>query len=337
MKNFYRVILREAWKTCRSHLFLWPLAFCASFMGVAGSFQIFFDITDSNAPDTLTQWYGKTDFVTSVVLTWSQSLDRIPWGSLKVIDILPLAAFFLLLLLVILLAIIIVSSQGGLMYALSQLHDRKKTGYLTSFRQGLDHFWGIFGINLVYRLLYLFVIGLVITPIILTVFFTPGPFRLLLLALMYLVILPVFIVLDLVARYSMFYLVLYNQRLKEALWNGWLLFVSSWVISVETAVILFGIIIMGFFVVSFVVLPVLTLLFAMFAAMVAFSPSALNLFAVTAVTAFVALVALVVVLFTTFQMSVWIGVFKRITTGEHQSKIHRLLRHLPSLHRHLMA
>lgn len=333
--TFYRHILAEGWEFSRTYLFLWPLAFFASLTGVAGTFQIFFDIGSKDEALSITNWYTQTDLLTSIFIGWSQSFDQIPWTSLR-LDSLPfLAFFFLLLIVVIALAIIVTSSEGGIIFAIAQLQSKKQTSYLVSFRKGLDKFWSLFGINLVYRLLYLIIVTVVVLPLIYLILTSPGSARLILATVVYLILIPVIIILDLVTRYSLFYIMLYNNTVTEAFRNAWLLFITNWIMSIETSLLILAVLFVAFIIMSFVIIPLLALLFALFGSLVAFSAAALQIFSLTALVLLVLVVAAFITLFTTIQMAVWTAVFRKLTTGEQPSKIHRLLSHLPWVHRHI--
>jgi uncharacterized protein YqfA (UPF0365 family) len=86
---------------------------------------------------------------------------------------------------------------------------------------------------------------------------------------------------------------------------------------------------------SVIVIPLITLLFQMFGLMVAFSSVALQIVIITMLIVLFALVVVFVTFFTALQMSIWVGVFRRITTGEHRSKVHRLFIHLPWIHKRI--
>src|SRR5262249_31419259 len=128
--TFYRHIVAESWDLSRRHLFLWPLAFFASLVGIAGTFQIFFDLTGADQSSVLlSNWYTQIDFITSIFVGWSQSFDQIPWSKVQITDAPAILFFFLLLIIVIAVAIIVTSSEGGLIYALGQLQRKRTTTY----------------------------------------------------------------------------------------------------------------------------------------------------------------------------------------------------------------
>ncbi|MBI4090725.1 MAG: hypothetical protein HY422_01760 [Candidatus Komeilibacteria bacterium] len=334
MKPFYRPAIAEALHISRTHLFLWPLALGASLVGIFGTFQIFFDTAQGGQSFSLATWYTDGDFISGIFLGWSQSFSQIPWGSLRFADVPLVIFFFLLLFIVLAIAIIITSSEGGLMYALAQLQEKKKTTYLVSFRQGLDKFWQLFTINLFYRLLYLSIVALIIMPLLYQLAYSKGGSQLPFAALVYFILIPLIVIIDLITRYSLLYIMLYKQTMRQAFSNAWLLFRTNWIISIETSLVILAILFVSFAILAIIFLPILMLFVALFATFIA-AGVALELFLLTAIVLLVVIVAVFISFFTAFQMSVWVSVFRRLTTGEHQSKIHRLTSHLPWLHRRL--
>lgn len=334
-KPFYRPAIAEALRLSRTYIFLWPLALGASLVGIFSTFQIFLDIEQGGQTFSLATWYTEGDFISGTFIGWSQALNQIPWGSVRFADLPIIIFFFLLLFIVLALAIIITSSEGGLMYALAQLQEKKKTSYLISFRRGLDKFWQIFSINLIYRLLYLSIVALIVVPVLYQLTFIKGVSQLTLSVLVYFILIPIVIILDLITRYSLLYILVYGQTMRQAFSNAWLLFRTNWLISIETSLVILAILIVSFALLAVVFIPVLVLLLALFAAFIA-AGVALELFLLTTIVLLILIVAIFVSYFTAFQVSVWVSVFRRLTTGEHYSKVHRLTRHLPWLHRRLM-
>lgn len=328
-------MIAEALRLSRTYVFLWPLALGASLVGIFSTFQIFIDTSQGGQTFSLENWYTEGDFISGIFIGWSQAFNQIPWGSVRFSDLPVVLFFFLLLFIVLTLAIIVTSSEGGLMYALAQLQERKKTTYLVSFRRGLDKFWQIFSINLVYRLLYLSVVALIVVPLLYQLAYINGGSRLMFAILVYLILVPIIVIIDLVTRYSLLYIMLYEQTMRQAFSNAWLLFRTNWVISIETSLVILAVLLLSFGLLTIVFIPLLVLLLSLFATFVA-AGVALELFILTTIVLLILIVVIFISYFTAFQMSVWVNIFRRLTTGEHQSKVHRLTRHLPWLHRRLL-
>jgi len=336
MTTFYRHIVVDSWNLSRQNFFLWPLAFFASFIGIAGTFQIFFDMSGDTASFAIGKWYEQTDFLTSIFIGWSQSFDQIAWSQLTLNELPILIFFFFLLIIVLTLAIVTTSSEGGLIYGLSQLQAKKKTSFKQCFRRGVEKFWQLFGINLIYRLLYLIILAIVILPLLYLTITSPASGRLVVAAVIYLLIVPFIIILDLVTRYSLLYIMVYKMTVTDAIRNAWLLFITNWIISIETALLILASLFIIFLLVTALLLPLLLLLFIMFGIFISFSAAVLQIFIITSLITFITIIVLFITLFTTLQMSIWVGVFRKITTGQHYSKAHRLLRNLPWLHKHII-
>src|SRR3989338_1518899 len=274
MQTFYRHIIKEAWDLTRKHAFLWPLAFLTSLIGVAGTFQILFDLNRDDSSMTIQSLYTRPDFMTSTFVGWNQSFDTIPWADVSLLDLPFILFFFVLLLVIVAVAIIITSSEGGLIFALGKLQANKTTSYLPSLRNGLDKFWALFSINLIYSLLYLIAIAVVIIPLISFIPRSTPTGTLMLAIIVYFIVIPLIMLLDLVARYSLMYIMLQGNTIPDALYNASLLFRTNWIISVETAILLLAALFVSVILLSAVAYGVV-FLFAMFGAFVAISPAAL--------------------------------------------------------------
>ncbi len=73
---------------------------------------------------------------------------------------------------------------------------------------------------------------------------------------LFVVLFPVAIVIAFIVRYITCYLVVYKYSIKEAIVNGWKLFVKNWLISAEMSLMLFLVNILGSLLVVFVILAV---------------------------------------------------------------------------------
>src|SRR3989344_5849706 len=326
MKPIYRPLLIEAWHFSRTRFFLWPLAFFTSLVGIAGTFQILFDtaLTGDDASSVVTGFFAESDFLTATFVGWSQAFDQIPWTELSPSDAPLVLLFFILLALVLTLTVITLSSEGALIYALDKLHANKKPGFLESFRHGLDAFWSLLMVNLLYRLIYLIVLGVIILPLLFLVIQTSGARNLWLSTILYLVLVPTVIIFDLVTRYSIMYIILRKATIRQAFSNAWLLFRTNWIISIETSILILATLLVAFIALSIIVIPLLVVFFSLFTSLMSFSEPALQLATVITLSSLILVVALFVTIFTTLQMSLWVGIFRTITSGQHYSKTHRL-------------
>lgn len=337
MKSFYRPLLQDVWNVCWNNAFLWPLALCASFAGVTvvGTFQVLSDILNSEDFFEIIST-GGSDFITSTFVGWSRSFDRIPWSSLDLADIPYLLLFFFLLIIVLILTVIFISSEGGLIYATSSVLDGKKPTYLTSFRRGLDTFWHLFGIYIVYNLLTRIATLLIIVPLLYTAAVARPGKGIGVLTLVYLVLIPMLVILNLVMRYSLMYIVIQGQTIRNAFFNAWLLFRANWVISLETSLVIMAIIAIGFGLFAVVLIPLIVVIITLFGSFLSISSVAFQLFVIFGLMLLLVLVTFFTVFFTSYQMALWVAVFKRLTAGGHASKIHRMTRHLPWLHQRVL-
>lgn len=270
--------------------------------------------------------------LTDLFIGWSRSFDQIAWAQLGIYDLPYVIIFFLLLFIVIGLTVTVMSAKGGLIHAVYRIYGKKKVKFLTSFREGLDKFWEIFIVNLVYRLLYLIILGLLIYPALKLIMLSNPGSQLLLTMLVYFIIIPIAIILDLVARYSIMFVVIHNNKIPEALSNAWLLFRTNWISSIEMALLILSTLFAAFLLITIVGLPILMYLLGVFGSIVSISEATFLFSLMVALLLMILLIAFLITVFTTFQVALWVGFFRGLTSGEHRSKVHRLANHAPWLH-----
>lgn len=332
MKPFYKETVAQSWRLSLRQRWLWPLAFFASFLGLAPTFRAVFDLTPEAGTNGINLAdVTNADFITSNFIGWSQSFFQIPWDRLGLADIPWLALIILVLLVIIFLTVVVISSQGGLIVGIANVLKNKKTTYLQIFRQGVDKFWELFILNFFYRLIYILIFGAVIVPLTyLAIYAEPG-YNLLLLAISYFILVPVLIILDIVVRYAIIFVMLKNSKLPKAFDQGWDLFKNNWLISIETSLMILALMVVYVFIII-QVLWLLLQLFIFFAITVPAGGMAYQIILFTGLMTALAIVVVGFIIFTTFYLGIWTNIFTRITTEEHHSKIHRSVRYNPWLH-----
>jgi hypothetical protein len=336
MKSFYRDTVAKAWKLALNQRWLWPLAFFASFLGLSTTFKIFFDLAPSNQSlvvtvnDTIS-----SDFFTTNFVGWSQGFYRIPWSNID-LSTAPLLALILLVFVVfIALIIMVVSSEAGLISGVSSVLNNKKTSMFNCLQLGLNKFWQLFIVHFFYSLLYIVFLGIIILPVATLVDQMSAPVRLLSSIGIYLIIVPTIVVLDIMVRYTVTFITLRKATVQSALKQAYDLFKANWLISLETALMVMVLLL----VYTFIVIQILNLLFYLFIFFAGLMPAGTLPFYVTLFTGLAIMTAIVVtsfVIFTTFYLAIWTGMFERLEREVHYSKIHRAVRFAPWLHKRIV-
>jgi hypothetical protein len=317
-------------------LWLWPLAFFASFLGISTTFKIFFDLAPKDQSLDLTV----RDAISSNVLTsnfvgWSDSFHSIPWSTLNFSDIPLVALIFLLLAIIIALIILVISSEAGLILGISSLLNNKKVSGLTCIQTGLNKFWQLFMVHFFYSLLYIIFLGILIAPILLFYPQMSLALQVVFSVFIFFVIIPTLVVLDILVRYTVMYITLRQAKLQDAFNQAYTLFKENWLVTLETAVMIMALMMVLTYVVN-LILNILSFFFIFFTSLMAGNTLATeitNLIGILIITIFVFLSYLI---FTTFYLAMWTDIFERLEREVHYSKIHRSVRFTPWLHKKII-
>ncbi len=335
MKSFYKHAVANAWSATLNKRWLWPLAFFASFLGLSSTFQIFFDVMpqDTGVMVDITRTTSQ-DFLTANFVGWSNGFYQIPWTKVTISDI-PLLAMVIILLFIILgLTVIVVSAQGGLIHGLAATFSNKRSDFFTSFRAGLDRFWELFIVNFAYRLIYLFFLGAIIMPLLLIAAFAPAPWTLFWSVVIFFIALPTVIILDILARFTIMFVMLSKGTLNKSFNKAWKLFRENWLISIETSLLIF-VLLFVLLLIVFIIYFLLLNAFILFVSSMTSNPLFFQIGAFTGLVIAIIILVICFILFTTFQLGIWTEVFQRLNREPHFSKVHRAVRRLPLLHKKL--
>lgn len=233
---FYRHVLAEAWSVVRSSKMLWVFGFFVSFLGNGGVYEL---LVQGTGRLGLQQDFGGA-FALIGVLPSEEKFA----GALEAIGAYSATIYLLLAVTIVaLLAVavwVVVSSQGGL---IAGIRDRLKGRALTfrgSFASGNEVFWPLLTLNMLSRLtiMALFYLLLALLLLLLTKVTLVSS---LLYLVGFLILIPLTLIVGFVTVYAACYVVLQRLRFVEALESALALFRKYWLISLETAAILFGI------------------------------------------------------------------------------------------------
>jgi len=196
------------------------------------------------------------------------------------------------------------------------------------FQAGLEKFWPLLGLNLVNVLIGYFFVRLVVQPLIYFIIVSnTGPGLYLLLAIItFFILIPLIVIISFVTRYGAAYIILKNQTFSKAFVNGWNLFKTNWIITVENAI--------------FLVLITFIFFLIMFSAMVfAFVPFLILSILISSTTLVYwliiligSLVAVIIFILATgafgaYYNIIWANVWIQLTSkGKSHSKLHRATR-----------
>ncbi len=232
-RPLYREVLAQAFRTAWEQKQYWPLALCASLLLTAGSYDVLLNAVSSIVTQSqLLNGGVPTDGVSLSVYAFMNGRAGIfEWMS----GIQALVAMALVFLAFVILSCI---SQAGLVYAIGAIKRGKRPTLREAFRVGGGAFWPVAALNAlslatlwVLRFLVAFPLFLAITQQ------TPGLWFLYFLSFLLFVALSFVVIL--VHIFALNALVLQGAPIAEAILRGYQLCKRHWIVSVETAALLF--------------------------------------------------------------------------------------------------
>src|SRR3989338_9404515 len=326
----YKKILREAWTITTRHPALWFFGFFTGLMTSATS-QIEPILKDVSGIST--SWFfciKDIAFQQNFLLllknfeSMFQAFGPFRWVIAVAI---PILIVFILW--------VIAAAQGSLIFSVATLSDARNAANKTSSAKkynfqralfaGRKHAWLIFGLNILEKGILFLLVMLVFLPFFFEVKTLNENARTALTPLSFFILLPVSIIVGFIIKYASIATVLHNVHLRPALTTAWILFQKNWLISIETALLLFVIETLAS-IVFLLMLTVIALplsLFGLFSVFQNFSLLAFGLvllyilFIIILLIFFIALVA-------TFEYATWTLVYRELAQGKKTSKLSRL-------------
>jgi len=232
---FYRHILADAWRTVRKNKALWLLGFFVSFLGNGGVYELLIQGTGRLGLDD--------DFGGMFGLGLIPGEGRIG-EALSGVGTESIVIFLLVALTVLALVAVavwvVVSAQGGLITGARDAERGRKTSFGSLFAAGNEVAVPLFVLNLLSRLAVMAIFYLLLS---LTVLYLADAnvFSSFSYLVGFLLLVPLTLIIGFVTIYSACYVTLQRLPLVAAIESGVALFRKYWLISLETALALFGV------------------------------------------------------------------------------------------------
>lgn len=295
--TLYRHILRDAWQLTWKNKLLWIFGFLAVFWGDVGAYQ------------TLNGALGDLNF--SFPQTLSGAIPRLPpFASVTTagaaVGIIVMILFSAVLLSLLILAI---AARGGLLHEIASRKRGKKISVKGGLRQGFKAFWPLLGVGILTKLdivlAFFLVHPLIVGP--------TSSSTLALFILLFTITTLISLILSFLGIYASALIMLQGYSLGKAIKESFALFSSHWLVSIEMALLLYGI---GFLVglAVLLVLAVLAIPFLLLATIVTFLhlQGAVWFVLLLAAAVYIALLVLLGSAFVTFQYTAWTLLFLRL-------------------------
>jgi hypothetical protein len=317
--SLYRNILTQALKTALQSKYLWFFGLFAALIGSGG-----FEIIGQSFTSSSDSFLGVAELIRSGQLGsgFFTNLSEIASSQPKNLVIM---VFVYLIILSVALFITWLStvSQIAIVKGSAMSISGGKHDFSSGMNDGTAKFWPVLALNILIKLLIVFVLFLVNLPLLFGGF-SGGLAWLYFMA--YIVAVPMLILASFVIKYVIAYVVLKNDSLNLAVTRGFRLFKKNWIISIEMSLLQFLI----SFLVTVLALLVLSVLYVPLAFLAAIMLKAFGIFAGLAV--FIVGLALAILLLVfigsfdaVFQIAAWTGLFIELTGRGGESKIERVL------------
>jgi hypothetical protein len=327
MIPFYRLILRRALEISWKNKWIWVLAFFAAFLGQGGAYEFLVRVFN-NLFNGQSLFYTIQDFANSSIF------GMLSWGNLQSLWVNDLSTFsygvFSLLLALCVLAVIVtlsIISQAGFIRGAISLDNNKKTTIRKSFHEGLTHFWPVFWINIITKII---LIGVLMLLAYLVSLLIMGNIivDLILLVLIFVIFIVFGITIYFLTIYGTAFIVLKNKKTLESLKMAWHLFRKHILVNLEMGLLLFIInVLFGlvFMISLFIVLaPFVLLYIMMLMGGYVFGLSILSI--IMTIIIFGSIIVLGS-FYNSFQLSAWVILFEELAVTGGKSKIIRLFDH----------
>lgn len=308
--SFYRHILKDAWTITRTNKRLWLFGFFASFLGVGGVYEL---VVQGTGKLGLSQDFGSYLVLSALVPTGPEiaavasELGAYNAVFLAVVGLAALGLFAVAVW-------VVLSSQGGLLLGIRDADKGRRARFSELFGAGSEVSHRLLAVNAVARFAIAASFYLILSLMLLLLAKATLLASLLYLAA-FLVLMPFTLIVGFITIYAAAYVVIDRMHVLAAIETAVALFRKYWLISLETALILFAVNIavslgigVAFSLIAFVLLPVVV--------GVGLSGADLGLWVVLGLALLAGLAVLVVVgaVLQTFQYATWTLLFMRLHT-----------------------
>lgn len=317
--SLYRDIFKRAFFITIKNRFLWIFGFFATFLGLGSIYELVINKSLANS-----ELFVNTSYKFSMTAI-SGILIAKNFSQIKIFNlILLVAAILLCAALLFALIYLAITSVGALIFASKHLDAKKKIDFGESFTKAKNKFWQLLMVNIAGKILiflFLFITGALFSLIVIN--HSLG--KALIYFVIYLLLVAVSLTISFLIIYASCFIVLKSQSVKQSVLSAWRLFRENWVVSAESAVMMFllnlAVKVILFIALVIFSIPFMIMLVLFYSASAAAAPTILlGLWIVFPVL----LMIVIGSFFSAFQLVAWTLLFDRISKGDVLSKLHRI-------------
>lgn len=312
----YRHVLRQAWHFAWREKRYWFLAFFASFLLTAGSY----DIIGNSYLHVLQQ--------NEIMSGMNGSLLNVDWNGMGGITNILSAFEWVIIVCVIILAMLAFScvAQGALVYCIGAARQGDKSSVRKALGIGARAFWPVATLNVMVLLVY--AVAKFLIAAFLNIALADGS------VLMGLVYIAVFVLLmalvfaiTIIQIFALNAMILQGASVSDAIMRGYVLFVRHWVVSVETALLLAVVSILFNFIITYILfIGAVPFVLAVITASVVQSPVMFWGVIILAGFGLLAVFLASVAFLAQLQYACWTFLYRRLGEGGVLPKLHRIAR-----------
>jgi len=318
----YRSLIRQAWEISWHHKYLWFFGLFASLLGNGGEYDFIFRSFSGGGTDFFP---GLQRFLATGILRLetAANLPRL-FGQNPVSMLIILFFCLLVICLVVFLVWLVMVAQAAIVNNSAAAHGKKKHDLSGGVDAGVKRFWPVFGLNVILKTISWLVLSILSLPFFYIANQSGSYGRGVIYGLAFLIFIPLALAVSFVIKYAVAYAVIKGRGLLTSLEKGWQLFRQNWVVSLEMALILFGInfavglgLFFGFLIIS------VPLVFMAMAFYYLVGAAGFWLIVLLALVIFFIFAAVVGAGLASFQISAWTGLFLSLVGEGGISKIAR--------------
>lgn len=321
----YRPLLKNAWIITKKNKFLWYFGFFTLLIaGPGGDFELLiknwnniterkgylYSLQASIREQKLAEWAGG-------IREYFHVEGMLGWGLIALVVVLFVFLIW-----------VASTSQSSLIYSVFTLKKKAESIHMNgALLEGKKHSWVVMALNIFQKGICFILLALAALPLVSAAGADFSERTLLAYSsITFLIIIPFNIILSLITKYATSYAVVKRLHFWSSLKEAWKLFKNNWVISIETAILIFliytfagGVLffIAGIATVPFILLSIVSLVgsagFIFFIIM--------GIYTIL----FLALIILFASILTTYEFTVWTLVFAELIQGKKESALHQTL------------
>ncbi|MDP3244655.1 MAG: hypothetical protein Q8M83_03280 [bacterium] len=311
LNTVHRHILKDAWQIIWKNKWLWVLGFFAAFWGNAGIFRVFNSLIDSfgRAKGAELGFWQRLQ-VAPGLNAWPS-----PWAVAIFIFIVAVLGFVVW---------ITTASRGGLIQVVSDFKKEEKASGWQALRGGTENFWPILGLSLLGKIIgAALLVGL--TALIFKFNLGVAWWLFPLYIVGFVLLAALLIMTSFIVVYALAYVMIGRMSFGKSLNRAIDLFIKNWLISLEMALIVYAIsFLLGLGLVVAAMILAMPLLLILVILIFLGLPMAFWAVAIPGITVFALLFLAAGAAFTTFELTVWVLLFKRLTQGGALAKLVRV-------------